>query len=90
MTDTIKKRIREFVLSNYLFTNDPSALHDDESFMKRGIIDSTGVLEVIQFLNDEFGVTVTDEEMGPENLDSVISLAGFIQSKDAKTKALSA
>ena len=90
MTDTIKKRIREFVLSNYLFTDDPAALRDDESFMKRGIIDSTGILEVIQYLNDEFGVTVADEEMGPENLDSVVSLVAFIQSKTTNARALSA
>ena len=90
MNDMIKKRIREFVLSNYLFTDDPSALRDDESFMKRGIIDSTGVLEVIQFLNDEFDITVTDDEMSPENLDSVVNLVAFILSKTAKAKALSA
>lgn len=74
-------RIREFILSNYLFTSDPLALANDDSFLKKGIIDSTGILEVIQFLSDEFGIDIKDSEMVPENLDSVNNLVTFVGRK---------
>ncbi|MBI3899544.1 MAG: acyl carrier protein [Gammaproteobacteria bacterium] len=83
MSAAPESKIREFILSNYLFTNDASALKNEDSFLKRGIIDSTGILEVIQFLDDEFGVKVADEEMSPENLDSVNNLVAFIKRKQA-------
>lgn len=76
-----KQRIREHILKNYLFTDDPAALGDDDSFMERGIIDSTGILEVIEFLRVEFGVRVEDEEMVPDNLDSVSRLVNFTARK---------
>ena len=74
-------KIRQFILENYLFSNDESLLSNDDSFLKKGIIDSTGILEVISYLADEFGVIVSDEEMIPENLDSVNNLIGFIARK---------
>lgn len=76
-----KQKIREFILKNYLFTDDPTALGDQESFLEKGIIDSTGVLEVIEFLRVEFGVRVEDEEMIPDNLDSVARLTDFTTRK---------
>lgn len=78
---SVESKIRQFILENYLFTNDQSALADDDSFLKKGIIDSTGILEVIQFLSDEFGIAVKDDEMIPENLDSVSNLAKFVTQK---------
>lgn len=80
---SIENQIREFVLKNYLFTDDATLLQDDESFMKKGIIDSTGVLEVIEFLRTEFDVRVEDDEMIPDNLDSVNRLAAFVKRKRA-------
>jgi acyl carrier protein len=82
MSTAVEQKIRDYILANYLFTGDASALGNDESFMKRGIIDSTGILEVIQFLHDEFGVQVADEEMIPENLDSVSNLVAFVARKN--------
>jgi Acyl carrier protein len=73
--------IRNYILENYLFTSDQSALANDTSFLKSGIIDSTGILEVISFLESEFGITVEDEEMIPENLDSVDNLVAFVARK---------
>lgn len=78
---TPAEKIREFILSNYLFTSDASALRSDESFLKRGIIDSTGILEVIHFLDEAFGIQVADAEMIPDNLDSVDKLVAFIARK---------
>lgn len=76
-----KQKIRKYVLDNYLFTDDESALGDDDSFLEKGIIDSTGILEIIYFLEDEFGVAMSDEEMTPENLDSVTRIADFVERK---------
>lgn len=79
-----RAKIKNYVLENYLFTDDQSALNDGDSFLQQGIIDSTGILEVVFFLEEEFGVKVEDEEMVPENLDSVDNLVTFL---GRKTKA---
>lgn len=79
----LEKKIKGYILENYLFTDDESQLASGDSLLERGIIDSTGILEVIMFLEDEFGVTVDDDEMVPENLDSVANLVAFVQRKKA-------
>lgn len=76
-----ESKVREFVLKNYLFTTEQSALKSGDSFMKSGIMDSTGILEMIMFLHDEFGVDVMDDEMIPENLDSVDNVVAFLGKK---------
>lgn len=78
---TNESKVRSFILENYLFTDDQNELKDEDSLLDRGIIDSTGIMEVIFFLEDEFGVQVEDEEMIPENLDSVKNIVRFIASK---------
>ncbi len=78
---TAEKSIRDYILNNFLFTEDESALGNEDSFLEKGIIDSTGVLELITFLEDEFELVVEDEEMVPENLDSVTRLTAFINKK---------
>jgi acyl carrier protein len=80
---SVEQIIRNYILENYLFTDDQSALQNDESFLNKGIIDSTGILEVIFFLESEFGVKVDDREMIPENLDSVNNLVKYIATKQA-------
>jgi acyl carrier protein len=76
-----ESKVRDFVLKNYLFTAEQTALKSEDSFMKSGIMDSTGILEMIMFLHDEFGVDVTDDEMVPENLDSVNNVVAFVTKK---------
>ena len=76
-----KEKVRSYILENYLFSDDPAALADGDSFLDKGIIDSTGILEVIYFLEDEFGLSVEDDEMIPENLDSVDNIVAFINKK---------
>ncbi|GBE12474.1 acyl carrier protein [bacterium BMS3Bbin14] len=73
--------IRTFIFENFLFDADDDGLQNDDSFLDKGIIDSTGVLELVEWLEDEFGVPVEDEELLPENLDSVNQLAAFIARK---------
>ena len=78
---SIEQTIREYILENFLFTDDQSLLSSEDSFMEKGIIDSTGILEVIFFLEEKFNVKVDDDEMIPENLDSVKNLVAFVGSK---------
>jgi len=73
--------IRAFIFENFLFDADESALHNDDSFLEKGIIDSTGVLELVEWLEETFGIKIEDEELIPENLDSVNLLAAFIDRK---------
>ena len=80
---SVERTLRTYILQNFLFTDDDSVLEDSDSFLERGIIDSTGILELISFLHDELGVHVEDEEMVPENLDSVDNLAAFVSRKQA-------
>jgi len=77
----IKKQIRNFILENFLFTNSDTALSNDQSFMDSGIIDSTGILELITFVEETFEIEIQDDDVIPENLDSVDQLSGFIQRK---------
>ncbi len=75
-----KNRIRDFVLSNF-YVADATALRDDASLLDQGIIDSTGVLEVVGFLEESFGIQVKDEEIVPENLDSVACIHEYVSRK---------
>lgn len=77
------QQIRHFILTNYLFTEDQNKLSDSESLMKNGTMDSTGILELIMFLEETFGIKVVDEEMVPENLDSVSNAVAFLERKRA-------
>jgi len=77
----IEEKVRGYILENYLFSVDQSELNNDDSFLDKGIIDSTGVLEIIFFLDEEFGINVEDEEILPENLDSVNFIVNYINLK---------
>jgi len=81
MSDSLHDQIRRFILENYLFTDDPAQLGLDDSLLGRGIVDSTGMLEIILFIEEQLGVKVADSEMVPENLDSVNRIAAFVTSK---------
>jgi acyl carrier protein len=78
------ERIRQFITTNF-YVADPAKLADDASFLDQGIIDSTGVLEVVGFLEENFGIVVGDNEMLPENLDSVQNLTAFVERKRLKS-----
>ena len=77
--DAISK-VREYVVENFLF-GDGELLREDVSFMEEGIIDSTGILELVFFLEETFSISVEDHELVPENMDSLRSIAGFIDRK---------
>lgn len=74
--------IRQFIAEKFLFGDDNS-LGDDDSLIEAGIIDSTGILELINHLEERYGIKVSDDELVPENLDTIASLAAFLAGKAA-------
>ncbi|MFA7322341.1 MAG: acyl carrier protein [Dokdonella sp.] len=76
---SIEAKIRHYILENLMFTDDGSRLPNDASLLDRGVIDSTGVLEIVMFLEEEFAIKIKDSEMLPENFDSVNNLVAFVQ-----------
>jgi acyl carrier protein len=80
---SIEERVRRFLLENYLFTTEESALGNQDSLLQKGIVDSTGMMELISFIEEGFGIVVSDSELIPENLDSVNAIVGFVTAKQA-------
>ena len=78
-TTDIEREIRSFLVDNFLFGRS-EALHDDESLLG-GVIDSTGTIELVVFLQDRFALTVEDEDVVPENFDSVKHVAAYVAKK---------
>lgn len=80
----VRAALRRYILENHLFTDDDAALKDADSFLETGILDSTGIMELILFIEESFQLKVTDDEMAPENLDSVDSLVAYVERKQAQ------
>ena len=73
--------VRNFVIDNFLFGDSSGLDGDSASFLENGIIDSTGILELVSFLEETFGIKVEDEELIPENLDSINNVVGYLKRK---------
>lgn len=88
MSDTIQylETTKQFIIDNFLF-GDGAKLSVDTPLFEKGIIDSTGVLELVAFIEDNFRVTVTDEELVQENFSSLTAIEKFLQSKDNQAAA---
>jgi len=82
-------KIREFVVETFLF-GDGESLKEDTSFLEEGIIDSTGILELLMFLEETFSIKVEDDEVIPENLDNLQKIARFIDRKLNRSPAAEA
>jgi len=79
--------VRKFIEDNFLFREDRAAIGDGESLIDAGLIDSTGVLELVAFLEGEFDLRMADAEIVPENLDSIRAIVRFVESKDVVAAA---
>jgi len=79
----LRDRIRNYIVENFLFGETGPLTSDAVSLLDSGIIDSTGVMELIAFLEGDLGLTVDDEELVPENLDSIANLVAFVQRKQS-------
>ena len=73
--------IREFLVEQFLFGEGGDDLSDEDSLLEKGIVNSTGVLEVVGFLEDNYGIRVADDELLPQNLDSISKLTAFLHRK---------
>jgi acyl carrier protein len=80
MTERFDATVREFISENFLFRAD-AEIDNDQSLLESGVIDSTGVLEVIAFLESTFGIAIADEEIIPENLDSISNMTRYLAGK---------
>jgi len=81
MKQTIQKQIWDFILENFLYSEPDNGLNETDSFLEKGIIDSTGILELIAFIEQTYEIQIEDEELIPENLDSLNNVASFVQKK---------
>lgn len=81
MAEDVRSTLRTYIMDNFLMSDDEAALEDGQSLLDTGVIDSTGVLELIQYLEETFGFAVEDDELVPENLDSVDNLVAFVGRK---------
>jgi len=79
-TDT-RSRVRRFIEDNFLFREGLSGLSDTESLLENGVMDSTGVLELVGFLETEFPLSMADAEIVPENLDSIAAISAYVERK---------
>jgi len=84
MEEAISK-VRKFIFDNFIFDNNPGLLSNDDSFLEKGIIDSTGMMELIAFIGNDFGIAIEDDELIPDNLDSVHKVVSFIHKKKSIT-----
>ena len=78
-----KQQIKQFILENILFSDDPTAIGDQDSLIRGGIIDSTGIHELIFFLEDQFKLQIVPEEMTPANFDTIDTVDEFVTRKRA-------
>jgi acyl carrier protein len=79
--DKVVSEIRAFIVTNFLFGQQGRGFTEDESFLETGIIDSTGLLELVAFVEQQYGISIADRELVPENLDSLKNLSQFIVRK---------
>jgi acyl carrier protein len=82
-----KEKIKTFITNSFLF-GDAEGLEDHSSFIEEGLIDSTGILELIEYISSEFSITVENDELIPENLDSINNLLAFIARKSGQAQAV--
>jgi acyl carrier protein len=80
----VETEIRTFLAQAFFLGDDPSELPSSSSLIESGIIDSTGVLELVGYLEEQYGININDDELVPENLDSIDNIVAFV---DRKKKA---
>ncbi len=82
----LESEIRNFIIENFLYGEGNNTLGDNVSFLETGIIDSTGVLEMVSFIEEKYEISVEDEELIPDNLDSIQKISDFIRRKTGNGK----
>jgi acyl carrier protein len=78
MADTTETDLRNFITENFLFGDDSRTIAGSDSLIQNDLMDSTGILELVAFLEDHFGISVADEDIMPENLDSIDRITAYV------------
>lgn len=78
MPKSRRETIREFIEDNFLFREDADTIGDSESLLEAGLIDSTGILELVAFLEQEFAISIADQDIVPENMDSIARIDAYV------------
>ena len=81
MNNDVLKRVRAFIEENFLFRTDVSDLADTDSLLENGVMDSTGILELVAFLESDFSMQMSDADIVPDNLDSIASITAYVERK---------
>lgn len=77
--DRIEGLLRNYIAQNILYSNQIYPYTDDASFLEKGIIDSTSILELVMYVEDKFGIAVKDQDIIPDNFDSICNLADYVR-----------
>jgi acyl carrier protein len=77
----VKEDVRKFIIDNFLMGGDRDSLSDGDSFLEKQVIDSTGFIELVTYLEESFGIRVLDTELVPENLDSLNAIDAYVARK---------
>lgn len=77
----IEREVRQFIVDNYFFGQDECEFSDDDSFLDKGVLDSLGILSLVSFIQQEYGIEIDDQELVPDNWDSVRRVAQFVHKK---------
>jgi acyl carrier protein len=83
---SVRERVKQFIVENF-YVKDPAAIEDDTSLITTGYVDSTGMLELIAFLEERYGIAIADTEMTPANLETIGRIARFVARKQQKAAA---
>jgi acyl carrier protein len=89
MGQKIQQQIVDFITANFLFDGSKNVLGQEDSLLETGVIDSTGVLELVAFIEETYGIKVEDEEIIPENLDSIANIVAYVASKASQPSTAS-
>jgi len=90
MRSAIEQQVRDFIAESFMFRVDRSDIAGDESLLEAGIVDSTGILELVAFLETTFAIQLADDEIVPDNLDSIDALTAFVTRKCADAESADA
>lgn len=81
MSNKVGSRVRDFIKENFMYRDDRAELADTESLLEAGLIDSTGILELVAFIETEFSIQMADADIVPDNLDSIETIVRYVESK---------
>ena len=81
--EQIEREVRQFVIDNFLFGEGEAQLSNDDSFLEKGLVDSMGILTLVEFVKEKYSIAIQDEELVPEHWDSVERIAAFVLGKRA-------